>query len=967
MAGTTGGSGVPATCNGSQFLVLTSVDNQQITFTQYGTNTTTTAAAGTVTYNPARAEDNQISGNKITLPGATGIICAACSRDTIENNTIYDPGTGGTYQHGIWLAALNTGAVGASFNRITGNKVSGPNYFDDALVIDAGSVVTSSTNFVDGNYFPSGTSGSIVDNGTGSATVYGTNYVNALDVLGTSHVQSGSTLTIDSGATLTCAGGSTCPSGSAPTVNQGLMATGNSSNLVGTSSMMIDANQMTGADKCAKILAAFNLLTNKSGVVNAAGFTGNQVCSTANAIAMIPSTANGTLVLGSQDVWYLPVASSAASDGSSPLQALIVVPPTVSIVGQGTSGAPGATGVTNIVACTGTNTPVAGCTAPTVHSFAIDHTTITYAGGRTYQKICFTAGCTSGGTNDIVPGEPIRIAASGTAALNGSWRVCQPTQANPNRADANCPAAPATWAFYIPVNSGIVSSAIGGTLTGYSSNPSCAIGAPSGGGVQATCFATETAGTLQSVTIVNRGTNYQSAPSCTLTGGGGAATCTVAVETACASSCGTVYGEQPIFETGPAATPSFSQQIGKLVINCSHVNSCVPLRSLTANEQSKFYDLFLTGSYDRGLDMHSFNDQDADAVDGVRVSPGSSATCTVGTEGAYIGEYGPHGMKDFTADMSQCGSFVNAGIRIDGDMFSYFLGGHSEKVQYGILAGDSAPTRGFTIVSWAGDPSAGQTTDGAYQNENVSAIKIRPEYYTTTPATTDYTLLGIERNNTSGSAYTISDDSPVNATLADGYHILDSVTSVYAVDRSNGPCVASITTSSGGMYTGCGLSTNQINFYGTTSGLAGIQAAAVAGTPSSWVMPTTDGSNGNVLTFGTPSAGRYNSHGQQQAPVGSPVKPLSVSRSQPLPQLHFQHHGSGNVIAARANHISYYTSSSNGSHERYESQTRRLLGRRLTYSARATSPLHSSLYRSSWAARTHGGAAVIWKHDSSQR
>ena len=42
---------------------------------------------------------------------------------------------------------------------------------------------------------------------------------------------------------------------------------------------------------------------------------------------------------------------------------------------------------------------------------------------------------------------------------------------------------------------------------------------------------------------------------------------------------------------------------------------------------------------------------------------------------------------------------------------------------------------------------------------------------------------------------------------------------------------------------------------GATSGLAGICPAAVAGTPSLWVFPTTDPTNGQVLTAGTPSGG----------------------------------------------------------------------------------------------------------------
>ncbi|MGB8029903.1 MAG: protease pro-enzyme activation domain-containing protein [Terracidiphilus sp.] len=95
-----------------------------------------------------------------------------------------------------------------------------------------------------------------------------------------------------------------------------------------------------------------------------------------------------------------------------------------------------------------------------------------------------------------------------------------------------------------------------GTVTargsGYTSAPTCTLGAPSnlngyqtpdgtslwGGGMQATCTATESGGAVTSITIIADGQGYAGGTSCTLTGGGGSgATCSAspAITTAPAS------------------------------------------------------------------------------------------------------------------------------------------------------------------------------------------------------------------------------------------------------------------------------------------------------------------------------------------------------------------------------------------------------------------------------------------------
>jgi len=416
VSGTTGGAGVPATCNGSQFLVTSTTANT-VSFTQYGTNTTTTAAAGTVTYNPARAEDNQISGNKITLPGATGIVCGACSRDAIENNTIYDAGTSGTYKHGIWLAALNTGQVGASFNRVTGNKVSGPNYFDNPLVIDAGSVVTSSTNYVDGNYFPSGNSGSILDNGTGGATVYGTNYVNGANAI--NGVLGGALESYPNAVTVS------------------------GSNII-----------YTGADLCAAVEAA--IAANGSGhVYNARGFTGNQVCLQSRAYgntsvmlyggAAIGTEVDGTLLLSSSLNLYIDGVATFFTDGVSNYGTpAIIVPWGFKIEYNSPIGH-------FVSPCTGTNTPVTGCTtAFPVRSFSVTSTSYN-AGTHTLT------GTTSGIVNSGGPGNNQNLYVKELAALTSPSCVS-------NNLLRTIQTIPGATSFTIAAPSGTANCASTGTL-----------------------------------------------------------------------------------------------------------------------------------------------------------------------------------------------------------------------------------------------------------------------------------------------------------------------------------------------------------------------------------------------------------------------------------------------------------------------------------------------------------------------
>jgi hypothetical protein len=104
--------------------------------------------------------------------------------------------------------------------------------------------------------------------------------------------------------------------------------------------------------------------------------------------------------------------------------------------------------------------------------------------------------------------------------------------------------------------------------SGYTTAPTCTLGAPSnlnkylsptggpiwGGGLQATCAATITAGAVTAVTITGTGQGYAGGTSCTLTGGGGTgATC---------SASPTVGTAAPAYQPAYGATPGWDFATG---------------------------------------------------------------------------------------------------------------------------------------------------------------------------------------------------------------------------------------------------------------------------------------------------------------------------------------------------------------------------------------------------------------------
>ncbi len=533
------------------------------------------------------------------------------------------------------------------------------------------------------------------------------------------------------------------------------------------------------------------------------GFKGTQICAPSTVNALINSGFTGHLWFDCSVIVYLPLVSAGAASQPNPRLGVLVEPPSVRLHGCQTSGSAGAV-TTVFKACPSSGGP-SGCTAPQTASWAITSTTVTFAGNRTFL------GFTVSGA-DVQGRDPIRIQNYQNVANNSfALTACQPAQTANGRVDPNCPAYPTSTLIYAPVNSGVWSASIGaggagysGTLTWLATGGGCNV-EPSGG-------ATQSGGVVNAVFIQNRGRGCTSAPSANVVGSGGGAggTVTFTIATACASNCGTLHSEIPLLETGAFGNNTFSQGADWISFSCSNVPDCIGLRSLTANEQGEFNNLFFTQFQERCIDFHLFRMQNANALRGIRCNGGPSSAGDIGTEAIYIGDSGPHGIVDFTGDFSSAATPVADCVRIDADFsLLYVQGGHCENALYGILVGSGNPTRGIRISDWAGAPQSVSITTGEYQTEVQSAVKIRSEYYTnsspiTTVITADYGLSNIIRNSATAGASTIVDDNPIGAS-AQGYDITDIVTELYDVDQGSNGCTNVVTSSVFGNYTNCNI------------------------------------------------------------------------------------------------------------------------------------------------------------------
>lgn len=521
-----------------------------------------------------------------------------------------------------------------------------------------------------------------------------------------------------------------------------------------------------GADWCAKLITgAPQLPSSGNGVIDMRGLGSGAIspaCSSANAHALGAALLSGFVILPNGTL-YLPMTSGSAAVLCQAPHATTYCTPRGGVVqlnnkftgfrGQG-RGDVGQSIGTSISYCTGSGAPVTGCVGPETSTYAISSTTVTYAGGRTYIGFNVAA-------QDLVPGEFFRVFGSATATndQNFEYRVCAPDSLNSTRNDASCPADPTATLVYAPApNSGVTKVTISGSGSGYTGP--CVISG--GGGSGATCSATIAAGNVTAITITDPGSGYTSAPTLAVTGGSGQ-TFTAKIIAACASSCGTLAKEIPMFDLTPLQQPgagavnNYAQRLENMALDGGNLNGASGLRSTTGNEHSGGTLLKFARFPERAISVYTFHAQNGDTFESIEVLSGSGAgcsNCTVGTVGFAMGEVGTHGMNDWTVNFGN--STVTHGVCVALDTQTdpvVISNGHCENGQKVILMGAGAPAQGITLLGDAGGPSGNCANtgcvplDGPFQNGTSSVVTVVPNYVTGTPFTRDYLFLGLMRVN----------------------------------------------------------------------------------------------------------------------------------------------------------------------------------------------------------------------------
>jgi len=227
-------------------------------------------------------------------------------------------------------------------------------------------------------------------------------------------------------------------------------------------------------------------------------------------------------------------------------------------------------------------------------------------------------------------------------------------------------------------------------------------------------------------------------------------------------------------------------------------------RTLFGNELTGLYEMQITGSPERNIDVHGQIAQNANTFEHLNIGTGNANTptswCSEGTEAAFFAENGPHGTKDWTANMGNCGSSIMNidAIRLDVNTQGFSLeDGHCEHAQFCILAGQDTNANGYVIKTTWGSSSGNcgtgnncHPTSGTYQNTPKSSNIAISNNYTTNNG--DYMFLNTR-------AFTGSDNS-----IVDGINsavISDSVLELYAVDNNAGGngCTSIVTTATNGV------------------------------------------------------------------------------------------------------------------------------------------------------------------------
>ena len=483
-----------------------------------------------------------------------------------------------------------------------------------------------------------------------------------------------------------------------------------SSSTTATAGAHVYLSQTSGADLCAKLNTAFT--ANPNGVVIEGDLGGNQACSAANAQAAFSNCNNARYEPIVPTALWLPVVAGTAS--------LPLGNKCRGIFGMGRAAAgSGGTGL-SIQACTGLNTPVTGCAAPTVQSYTgFTIAAVAATGGHpAYAHLHGTfSPVPSGGDYVLLPCVGASCPGTNASAANsGRFRICQATTGAAVQNDAGCPANPnGTDIYYVNANA-------------------------------ATCAA-------------NCGTLYDSSAT-TLIGLGPAASGFGTLVKDIAIDCDNILGLTGISNNGSGVTGPGSSE-----------------------EDSGWGGLIITSCVDLGEDIHGNQAQNSGPygpdeiyIPATDAAGGANSNCNLGTTGIVLGDTTTRGINGVTVSAKNGASDCTGASYAAAARTGFYLDATQNKITGSIHCegysgacfelGQNSPATGIHITEASGMPSGGTT-----------AIDISSNFGNTGLAkfTSDVTLVSTKKNT--GPTNTIVNN-------ISGCTITEPVTAFYVWDQN---------------------------------------------------------------------------------------------------------------------------------------------------------------------------------------
>ncbi len=538
--------------------------------------------------------------------------------------------------------------------------------------------------------------------------------------------------------------------------------TGGSGQQATSQPVFIDATQFQDIDMCASIADACGALTSApvtgftypaGAVIDARGFTGNQVCKATNVTTMLSQcvthkdihgttiyATGGKLLLGEVNIYADGPASGNYTDGKGSgigTPALVIPNGFWGIEGLSRGGSIPSGGTTAlgtwISVCTGGGTPVGTTLPPAPGSpscttafpqrvFTISQTTVAACGSGLGGATCMTITASGLTTANVYAGE-LGMVKAGISSNNGMYKV------QSNAAGSITVVVPSGTS---PCSSGCGSLWLGTPIVGFGNG-----------------------GSLSD--------DYYNGP--------------------CSSD----------------NCPAFGEHIKNIGFNCQAdggTKGCMGWQNLYAQENSDV-DNFLISDYNfAGFDTHGALAQNFGPISNGEIYTGlGNTTCGSGTTGGYIGDTPMRGLNGWSvntpaqsggAPSSPCSNQPATAIMLDA-LGVDVRNGHCENYLNCVLLGANVGTNGNAYSSAASAQRIGPISgpDGSSRTA-ASIVHISGNYPLTGGlANTNMVIEGISRN---AQQWSIKDD-------LHGASLTDNNVSLYNTDSSGGVLTNSSTTS----------------------------------------------------------------------------------------------------------------------------------------------------------------------------